>query len=368
MKATILKPVLAFSLLSVSLTQVPLQAQALQDPVQPVNIILDSDMSQNADDVGDHAMLWALAARGEADVLALILSSTNDYSAACAQAVANHYGHPSVPIGANKTSIPGAYAAGASYYTLQVSQRFGTAAKRRALFPDAVTVYRQALSTAPDHSVYIVAGGYYRPLRELLESGPDAISPLSGVQLVSQKVRRLIPVSGRFPDSLTGPGNLGVDPDSASYVVANWPTEIVWLPDDQLWDTLTGPASTADPNTNPVKYAYDLYCAVNHCSSQTPAWAQGGLLHAIRGGIGVNFSVGGQNGSTVVWDSTTSAPGRSIWSQAPDRQHAYILKAISSVQMSAILNPLVQWIPPQGGITQPPIAASQSVTTPGAAV
>src|SRR5690348_16242377 len=77
------------------------RAQSLQEPVQPVNIILDDDMAHNADDTGDHAMLWAMSARGEVNVLALIISSTNDYSAPCARAIARYYGHPNIPIGAN---------------------------------------------------------------------------------------------------------------------------------------------------------------------------------------------------------------------------------------------------------------------------
>ena len=164
-----------------------LAAQAsLQEPVQPVNIILDDDMSHNADDTGDHAMLWAMAARGEANVLALIISSTNDYSAPVAHAIATYYGHATVPIGANKENLPSDYAAYFSYYTQQVAAHFGNPADTRFNYPDAVTVYRQALAGAADHSVYIVSGGYYRPLMELLQSGADSISPLTGVQLVTQ--------------------------------------------------------------------------------------------------------------------------------------------------------------------------------------
>jgi hypothetical protein len=339
----------------------------LQNPVQPVNVILDSDMATNADDTGDHAMLWAMAARGEVNVLALILSSTNDYSAPCAHAIATFYGHSGVPIGANQTNIPNNYKAQFSYYTQQVAAQFGTPGETRANYPDAVTVYRRALAGAADHSVYIVAGGYFRPLMGLLQSGPDAISPLTGVQLVGQKVKRLIPVAGRFPDSFDNDhGNLWVDPDSASYVVANWPAEIVWMPDDQGWDVITGPAASTNPALNPVKLAYDLYCSSGlYCADQTPGWTQLGLLHAIRGGVGTNFSIGGQNGSTVVWDTTQSIPGRSIWSQTPNRQHAYLQLSLDPVAMSAIINPLVQWIPAVIQITQPPIAAPQSISTSG---
>ena len=349
------------------------RAQSLQEPVQPVNIILDDDMSHNADDTGDHAMLWAMAARGEANVLALIISSTNDYSAPTARAIARYYGHPNIPIGANLENIPNDYAAYFSYYTQQVATQFGTPGETRFNYPDAVTVYRQALANAPDHSVYIVSGGYYRPMMRLLQSSGDAISPLTGLQLVAQKVKRLIIVAGSFPDSgTTDRGNMLIDPDSGSYVVANWPVEIVWMPDDQAWDVTTGPAPSTDPNTNPIARSYQLYCNGGgsapdqaYCANSTPGWTQLGLLYAVRGGLGTNFVAGGRDGSTVVWTSSTSEPGRIIWSQSPDRDHSYLLKNVSGATMMSYINPLLQWIPSGGTITQPPVANSQSVTVPG---
>src|SRR5947209_14449927 len=108
-------------------------------------------MALNADDAGDHVMLWAMATRGEVNVLALIVSSIYDYSAPCAQAIATYYGHPSVPIGADKGAIPSSYAATYSYYAQQVANQFGYPGKTRFYYPDAVTVYRQALAGAADH-------------------------------------------------------------------------------------------------------------------------------------------------------------------------------------------------------------------------
>ena len=182
---------------------------------------------------------------------------------------------------------------------------------------------------------------------DLLHSGPDAVSPLTGLQLVAQKVRRAVIAAGRFPDSGSSPeGNLANDPDSASYVVANWPTEIVWVGYDEGWNVMTGPASTTNPATNPIALAYYLQCQNGtYCANNSPAWTQIALLYAVRGGLNTNFTVGGLDGSTVVWDSTTAVPGRSIWSQTPDRQQSYLQKAMSATAMAAILNPLVQWIP-----------------------
>lgn len=304
----------------------------LQDPTPPINLIIDSDMAINADDVGDHAVMWALSNRGEVDVLALIASSANDYSAPAMRAIANYYGHPSIPIGAYQGSIPGGMFA-SSGYTQELTNQFGTPGDTRANYPDAVTVYRQALANAPDNSVYIVMGGFFQPMQALLQSSPDAISPLSGVDLVRAKVRRLIPAAGWFPGGASG--NFVSDPDGASYVFAHWPGEIVSVGDQVCGDTVTAPSTSSDPTQDPIKDAYDLY------GGTTYSWTQCALLYAARG-IGTSFSVGGYNGQTIVADSSQPQPGLSTWSQTPSVGHSYILKQITPANMAAIVNPLLQ--------------------------
>src|SRR5258708_30255543 len=78
----------------------------LQQPVAPVNIILDADTAISVDDVGDQAVLWALSNRGEVKVLALVCSSANDFSAPPMRAIAYYYRHPEVPIGALHGTTP----------------------------------------------------------------------------------------------------------------------------------------------------------------------------------------------------------------------------------------------------------------------
>jgi len=295
--------------------------------------------------VGDHALLWALVKEGEANVLALVTSSVNDYSAPTVRALADYYGHPNVLIGAYQGNTPNNYSASNSAYTQEVASLFDPVPNdTRANYPDAVTVYRQALAGAPNGSVYIVAGGYYEPLSGLLQSPADAISPLTGVQLVAQKVAALVSASGYFPDSGTEPTpNFAYDADGASYVFANWPTPIVSFGSDVGGDVITGPAANASEATNPVKLAYDLVCGEGQwCPDAVPAWTQVAILYAVRGGIGTNFTVAGANGQTVVWNNSTSIPGRNIWSQTPNAGDSYIEKIVSSSAMAAILNPLIQ--------------------------
>jgi hypothetical protein len=337
----------------------------LNNPTPPVNIILDSDMADDVDDVGDHALLWTLANNGQANVLAIVISSTNNYSAPTARVLANYFGHPNELIGAYQGSIPSASGATNSLYTQQVAAQFGTPGDTRANYPDAVKVYRQALAGAPNGSVYIVAGGFYEPLLGLLQSGADSISPLTGTQLVAQKVAYLISAAGTFPSSGGNPeSNFAFDPNGASYVFANWPTPIVSVGSEVGGDVITGPAASANPAKDPVKYAYDLFCNNGaNCPDMVPAWTQVAILYAVTGGIGTNFSIGGLNGSTVVENSSQATPGSNAWSQTPDDQQSYIEKSISVAQMENILNPYVQTT---GSFT--PVANAQTVETNGSPV
>src|SRR5437667_1061946 len=336
----------------------------LQEPVQPVNLIIDSDMASDVDDVGDHAVMWALSSRGEVSVLALISSSANDYTAPCMRAIANYYGHPNVPVGAHKGLTPVVENSNMSVYTQQITNQFGIPGDTRANYPDAVTVYRQALANAPDHSVYIVAEGFYQPLQALLQSQPDSISPLNGVQLVAQKVRRLVSSAGWFPSG--NEHNFRVDADAASYVFANWPGEIVSVGVQVGGDVITGPSLSSDATKDPVKRAYDLF----NSSDTTPAWGQVALLFAVRGGIGTNFSVPGYNGTTTVNNSASLSPGSNSWMQTPNSGHSYIAKLIAATDMAAIINPLLQGssnIPILRSIspTSVPAGSSQTVTLTG---
>src|SRR5919108_6264619 len=96
----------------------------LQEPVPPVNIIIDSDLALDADDVGDHAVLWALVSRGEAKVIAIINSSANDYAAPAAHAIATYYGYPGVPVGAHKGSTPNVEGSALSPFAQQITNEF----------------------------------------------------------------------------------------------------------------------------------------------------------------------------------------------------------------------------------------------------
>ena len=138
-------------------------------------------MFLDVDDAGALAVAFAMQHLGEAEIVALGIDLRADRpriattSWQCAAAISTFYTGSTVPLG---TAPPrdGTMADLVDY-----------SAPCAALAPPSlpaplpvVEVYRRALATQPDGSVVVAGTGYAGNLAALLESGPDAISALTG--------------------------------------------------------------------------------------------------------------------------------------------------------------------------------------------
>ena len=65
----------------------------------PVKVIFDTDMAGDVDDVGALAVLHAMADLGEAEILAVGISSRNEDVGPVVDAINTWYGRPDIPIG-----------------------------------------------------------------------------------------------------------------------------------------------------------------------------------------------------------------------------------------------------------------------------
>jgi len=72
--------------------------------------------------------------------------------------------------------------------------------------PDGWKLYRKLLAAQPDRSVDICAIGFMSSVAQLLQSGPDEYSALTGVELVRQKVHALYVMGGKFGEKNTSVG------------------------------------------------------------------------------------------------------------------------------------------------------------------
>ena len=227
----------------------------------PVAIIFDTDMDTDVDDVGALAMLHALADRGEATLLATMVSSYHPWSAPAVSAINTYFGRPDLPIGAARAR--GRETDYGSRYARQIAQSFPHDIASNDDAPDAVGLYREILASRPDSSVVIVTVGYLTNLSGLLTSGPDAHSPLSGRELVRKKVRCYVAMGGRYPVDLEPGvwGNFRPSPEAAVHVSADWPGVITFTGGGDFADSIpTGEQLGRElPPDSPVRRAYDLY-------------------------------------------------------------------------------------------------------------
>jgi hypothetical protein len=233
------------------------------EAASPVPVIVDTDIYSNVDDVGALASAFALQKEGTAKVIAVTVNyPTADRSGVatdswkCVAAIDNFYGSPNLPLGAGS---PDDEPAGSSPYIGQCAQLAPASTPAPG---SAVSVLRKALASQANDSVVMVEIGYEQNLEDLLKSPGDAISSLTGAQLVAQKVSELVVTGGTYPSSPTGnpETNFSGDPGAAQYVAANWPTEVVWSGDDVGDPVKTGyTISGTHPPVSPVRVAFEAF-------------------------------------------------------------------------------------------------------------
>lgn len=249
---------------------------------QPVNLILDTDLGPDYDDVGAMALMHALADSGQVNILATLSSNKDERVVPCIEVLNTYFNRPDIPVGApkseggatlttwHKTKWTDALPTGYPHRTAKTSDA-----------PDAVKVYRQVLSAQPDNSVVICTIGFFTNLKDLLLSGGDDYSPLSGQELVAKKVKRLVSMAGLFPEGKEF--NVYCDVPSSRVVAEQWPTEIVFSGFEIGNVILTGKKLVRmDVENSPVKEAYSL-CFAEGDPDGRMSWDHTAVLVAIKG-------------------------------------------------------------------------------------
>lgn len=287
----------------------------------PVKVIFDTDMANDCDDAGALAVLHALADRGEAEILALVTNrkDPSNASAAACSAINRWYGRPGIPIGTDKD---GAKIRGGrpSSYAPALRDAFPHTAKPDDAMPDAITVLRRALAAQPDGSVTYCSVGALSNLEDLIRSKPDALSPLSGLELIEKKIRLTVIMGGGFPRTANPETNLKLDPAAVVTVVNEWPGPILWQGYEVGAALITGAELKSTPPTNPVRRAFELRQHHGHPALEfgKPSHDQAAVLLAVRGPQPDLWEVIDQG--RVVCDSD----GHTQWSRDWAKKHRYV--------------------------------------------
>jgi hypothetical protein len=244
-----------------TLTIQPL-AEIAKQPPGPIPVIVDTDMASDCDDVGALALLNSFMVQGEANLIACITNVRNGDSGAVCQAIDAYYGHGSIPVGSYQgennpavkmTSVlapappEGYHGEGrkdGSHYTVAVHKQFVPDFPTDDKLPAGVDVYRKALASAKDGTVVIVSLGLMQNIQDLIQSQPDSVSPLNGVDLVKKKVREMVVMANTVHED--------------AYLLSKWPTRIVWT---TFIGSYVGAGKSLQntPENNPVRVAYGLF-------------------------------------------------------------------------------------------------------------
>jgi inosine-uridine nucleoside N-ribohydrolase len=302
---------------------------------KPVRIIFDSDLGPDYDDVGALAFLHAMADSGKVEILATIASNKHELVAPSIEVINTYFGRPELPIGAPKTQ--GVSLGSNQHWADSIVARYPHTIKSTSDVPDAVNVYRKILNEQPDKSVTIVTVGFLTNLNNLLKSQADNISPLSGMDLVSKKVKKLVSMAGKFPQGREF--NVFMDSVASEYVYKNWPGEIIFTGFEIGWEIRTGlRIMKSEIKNSPVKDVFKISIPLSEEDKYgRMSWDETAVLIGVYGTEGFFNTV---RGRIIV-----NPDGSNGWENDPQSKQEYVVQKMPVSQMSNFIEDRMMHIP-----------------------
>lgn len=249
-----------------------------------VNIIFDTDIAPDYDDVGAMALLHAFADEGEANILATISSNAFETTGPTISVLNTYFNRPDIPIGVTKKEFPNKECP--QKWAQDIIKKYPHSLKSNDEAMDAVALYRKVLASQADNSVTIVTVGFFTNLAGLLDSKGDAYSPLDGKTLVAKKVKRLVSMAASLKDGNSGyEFNVLTDAAASKKVFEEWPTPVILSGFEIGEKILTGISliNNHEIQNSPVKDAFAIALAKDKNTIGRNSWDETTVLVAVRG-------------------------------------------------------------------------------------
>ena len=301
--------------------------QPKEETCKPVKIFFDTDLGPDYDDVGALAFLHAMADSGKAEILATVSSNKHELVAPSIEVINTYFGRPELAIGSPKTE--GVNLGSSQHWADSIVAKYPHKIKSTNEAADAVEVYRKILNAQPDSSITVVTVGFLTNLSNLLKSRPDNISPLTGKELISKKIKKLVSMAGTFPQGKEF--NVCMDSVSSAFVYTNWPGEIIftgWEIGSAIHTGLR--LIKSDIINSPVKDVFRISIPMSEEDKNgRMSWDETAVLIGVYGTEGFFDTA---RGSIIV-----NQDGSNTWENNPEGKQTYVIQKMPVSQMSMFI-------------------------------
>lgn len=238
------------------------------------NILFDTDLGTDSDDIGALSILCNLHKQHKINLLAVTSCASTDEPVQAIRAIASCY-DVDVPVGKSYVAYADDDNHGA--YAREIARQYPQFKQDNVA--DAVRVLRQALLNG---DVTLVTVGPLNNIAHLLSSGADDISPLSGVELFRQGAKEMYVMAGTFSNNWAE-WNIAEDVEAMRFVSDNVTCPMTFIPFELGIKVKTG-ANFLNGADSPMKLGYythnkgpreswdpiTSYCATVECLPTSP--------------------------------------------------------------------------------------------------
>ncbi len=304
-----------------------------------VKIIFDTDFGGDADDLGALAMLHGFVNNSECDLLAVMLWTNEKYAVPAVDAINRYYGNPNVPIGVR---AGGTYVSETTHNKI-LADNFPHKLKYEDVL-STTELYRKVLAENDDNSVVLVTVGPLLNIKLLLESGPCDYSPLTGKELLHQKVKEMVVMGGQFPSGDWEWNFNGGMPGVTKFVFEQIDLPVVFSGYEIGVKIKTGDVFNEINKNHPLYIGY--YHFSEHASWMSDYFVEGritanstydqtAVLYAVRGGLGEWWEKveGGYNKS--------DNDGGNVWVEGVKTNHSYLKLIAEPGDMADLIDSLM---------------------------
>ncbi|TSA34250.1 MAG: nucleoside hydrolase [Verrucomicrobiaceae bacterium] len=261
-------------------------ADRRRDPrSHPVSVVLDTDMGNDIDDALALVMLHSLQDAGECEILGVALSKDSPWAAVYTGLLNRFCGRPQIPLGAVRdgpTKDEGKF-------IRQIAETLGAGHSTKEP-EDAVVLLRRLLASCEDQSVVVITIGFLTNLSRLMDSPPDDISPMDGMELFSRKVQHVCSMAGCFRPGKTIGGdsgnpeyNIRTDISAARNFFHRFPGTVTFS-GFEVGASILFPGDFIEKalEENPCDPVASAYASFLPMPYDRPSWDQSVVLHAVR--------------------------------------------------------------------------------------